>query len=230
MESPQGALDTSPTFRHESGMTVKDVQEIILARMLDIYLPPTHLRQNQQAQQELLRGYEEALARFAPATLERAWHEVVGKHQFWIWPHAGTFAATCERLEPARHTPAESHESSQKRQAQEMTDTFTRKYRKKSKLAQEASKAGWLPQLMEYVTASAWCQAQLICQVTHIGWSSLLLSAHLGEFHSATEAFQAFRATLGEHLEKGEIQVKVPKGLIARWKEEAQTRQGRERS
>lgn len=203
-------------------MTTEDVHEIIFKRMLQVYLPPLHLRNNREGQEIALRGYEHALFGFKPETLEKAWEKVTSSHEFWSWPHAATLAACCAEIEPVkRRSFEESPEATRQRQAREMAEKFTADYRKNAYLARMAKKAGWIAPLMEYVTASASLQAQLICSVENIGWNACVLTSQLGKFNSSEEAFHAFRATLSDHLDRGKIVVDVPKNRISAWKDEA---------
>jgi hypothetical protein len=194
------------------------VRQAILEPMLQLYLPPLHLRADAQAQAGALALYEQALAPFDRGTLERAWQHVVANHAFWVWPNPGAIVAACQRCE-SRPRPS-SDEAQRQAQALEQAEAYTARYLKTSQLAKLARREGWAGRLNEYVAAAAWVQAQLICGVQHLGWDAILVR-DLGRFRSSREAFEKYRNTIADPAERGHIRVHVPPSCIRRWKEEA---------
>ena len=92
---------------------------------------------------------------------------------------------------------------------------------KTSQVARLAWREVWAGQLLDYVQAAAWVQAQLICQVQHIGWDTKLAEG-LGQFHSSQEAFAAYRRTIERPVERGQIRVTVPPSRLRRWQRSVQ--------
>jgi hypothetical protein len=194
------------------------VRQAILEPMLQLYLPPLHLRADAQAQALALALYEQALAPFDRGTLERAWQQVVAHHAFWVWPNPGLIAEACRHCESRPRPP--SDEEQRQAQALELAEAYTTRYLKTSQLAKLAKREGWAGWLRDYVAAAAWVQAQLICRVRNIGWDGRL-AQDLGRFHSSGDAFEAYRQTIIKPVERGQIRVHVPPSRIHRWKVEA---------
>ena len=173
------------------------VQEIILSPMREMYLPPLHLRQNHEAQGRAMAAYERALGRFSAATLARAWDKVVAEQTYWVWPNPGVIVEACRQCEPRNKPPSE--EEQRQAIAHEMADQYVSRYMKTSQVAKLARREGWAGRLREYVHDVAWVQAQLICQVRHIGWDARLADG-LGRFGSSAEAFAAYRPTIDKQV------------------------------
>jgi hypothetical protein len=194
------------------------VRDLILGPMLELYLPPLHLRRNAQAQARALAAYEKALERFDRETLQRAWDKVVAQQQFWVWPNPGVITEACRQCEPRTKPPSE--EQQRQGRAREMVEAYTGRYAKTSQLAKLARREGWAGRLYEYVADAAWVQAQLICKVQHIGWNAKLAEG-LGHFRSSAQAFEQYRHTLAiaNAVERGQVRVHVPAARIREWKE-----------
>jgi hypothetical protein len=195
------------------------VREAIIEPMLVTYLPPQQVRHDSAARNRALAEYTKTLAPFDRETLERAWELVKATHLLVIWPAPGTIAEACRQCQPKPRPPTEEERQRQKSLA--MADAYTARYMKTSHLAQLARQEQWADRLREYVAATAWVQAQMICQVRHIGWDKLLLPD--GErYRSSQAAFEAIRPALARQVEKGTIQVHIPQARIRQWKDEAQ--------
>jgi hypothetical protein len=197
-------------------MTQSDAQALI-ARMVERYPPPQHLRGQPEAQAAVLADYEQALAPFDADTLAKGWAKVVSEHAFWVWPNPGTMAEACRHCQPKPPPPTQQEQRRAK--ALEMADAYTARYCKRSHLAKLAKQEGWMPKLHEYVAAAAWLQAQLICQVQPIGWDKLLLP-DADRYRSSQAAFEALRQTIAPQIEKGTIRVHIPPARIRQWKDQ----------
>jgi hypothetical protein len=193
------------------------VRETIIEPMVELYLPPQHLRGDREAQARALEVYGQALDPFDRETLTRAWRQVVAGHAFWVWPNPGLLAEACRQCEPRPRPP--SDEAQRQAQAMELAETYTARYLKTSQLARLARREGWAASLREYVCDAAWVQAQLLCRVQNMGWNARL-AKDLGPFRSSEEAFEAYRRTIGNPVERGYIRVHVPPSRIRRWKED----------
>jgi hypothetical protein len=198
------------------------VRDIILQPMQEMFLPPVHLRRHADAQARALDAYAKALAQFDSDTLQRAWQQVVARQTYWIWPSCGAIVEACRQCRPRPAPPTE--EQQRKAKALDMADAYAGRFMKTSHLAQLAVREGWSGRLREYVTDAASVQAQLICGVRDVSFSSNLLDGP-NRFHSAREAFAAYRQTVDEQIERGEIDVQVPPARIQQWQE--QGRHGR---
>jgi hypothetical protein len=184
--------------------------------MRALYPPPQHLRDDSRALTLALTSYEAALAGFDRGTLQRGWEKVVADHNFWCWPNPGLIVEACRQCEPRPKPPSE--EEQRRQQALEMAQAYTARYMKTSQVARLARREGWAGQLLDFVQAAAWVQAQLICQVQHIGWDTKLTQG-LGQFHTSKDAFAAYRKTVEKAVEHGHIRVTVPQARIRTWKE-----------
>jgi len=194
------------------------VRDIILEPMLSLYPPPTHLRGNQQAQQRALAAYEKALAGFDRNTLQRGWENVVARQARWVWPSPRIIVEACRKCRPK---PRLSAEQQRTQKAIALAEAYTAQFMKTSYLAKLAREEGWAGRLRDYVADAAWVQAQLLAQVSNVGWNARLADG-LGQFRSSQEAFAAYRKTIAEALEQGEIRVSVPRSRVQAWKEQAQ--------
>jgi hypothetical protein len=193
------------------------VREYVLDRMVQLYPPPTHLRGDEAQTNAALAEYERVLAPFDRETLARAWDKVVAEHSFWVWPNPGLFAEACRQFAPKPTAPSEKEQRRQ--QALELADHYTHRYMKMSHLAQLARAEGFEPELLAYVQAASWVQAQLIAGVRDIGWDSVLVpDAHA--YGSAREAFAAYRQSIARTVEQGRISVRVPPSIVRAWKAE----------
>ena len=193
------------------------VRDIILRPMQALFPPPTYLRSNPEDLALALAAYEQALGRFDRDTLQRGWDHAVAEQEYWCWPTPATLVAACRRCEPRQKPPSE--EERRQEQAFAIADAYATRYMKTSHVARVARQEGWAGRMREYVHDAALVQAQLICQVGHIGWNAHLADG-LGEFHSSQEAFAAYRKTVAKTVAKGQIRVTVPPCRIRRWKEE----------
>jgi hypothetical protein len=192
-------------------------RDIIIEPMLELYLPPLHLRQDAQAQERALAAYEKALAGFDRDTLQRGWNKVVAQQTYWVWPNPGTIAEACRQCQPRPTRPSEEEQRREK--ALDMAEAYTARYMKTSHLGRLARQEGWSGRLREYVADAAWVQAQLLCQVKNIGWNARLAEG-LGTFHSSAEAFAAYRKTITHSIERGQIRVHIPQARVRQWKEQ----------
>jgi hypothetical protein len=194
------------------------VRDLILEPMLELYLPPTHLRADAQARERALAAYEQALARFDRDTLQHAWDRVVADQAFWVWPNPGTIVAACRQCEPRTKPPGEEEQRQAKALA--MAEEYAGRYMKTSQVAKLAKREGWAIWLREYVADAAWVQAQLICKVQHIGWNAKLADG-LGHFSSSAEAFEQYRRTpaVVNAVERGQVRIHIPAARIREWKE-----------
>jgi hypothetical protein len=181
--------------------------------------PPTHLRGDAEAQKQFLADYEQVLSGWSQEVLEAAWPDVLSRQEFWIWPRPQQIHDACKQIASQRQQPI-NHEE-RRREAEELANRYTHKYLRRSQLAKLAEKEGWITSLTHFVQESAWVQAQLLCKVSSIGWDTSI-AAHLGEFHSSQEAFNAFRQTVAGAIRRGRIEVHVPPALIRAWKDEVQ--------
>jgi len=199
-------------------MAVEAVRDLILKPMLELYLPPLHLRRDGQAQARALAAYEKGLERFDRETLQRAWDKVVAEQEFWVWPNPGTIVTACRQCEPRTKPPGEEEQRQAK--AREMAEEYAGRYMKTSQLAKLAKREGWSGRLCEYVADAAWVQAQLICKVQHIGWNAKLAEG-LGHFRSSAEAFEQYRHTpaAANAVQRGQVRVHVPAARTREWKE-----------
>jgi hypothetical protein len=193
------------------------VREVILGPMRALYPPPQHLREP-KALEIALAAYETALARFDRETLQKGWDKIIADHNFWCWPNPGLIVEACRQCEKRPKPPSE--EEQRRQQALEMAEAYTAHYMKTSQVARQARRDGWAGHLLEYVQAAAWVQAQLICQVRHIGWDTKLAQG-LGQFRSSSDAFLAYRKTAEKAVERGLVRVSIPQSRIHEWKEQS---------
>ena len=91
-------LDTLNNIAVSMTKAVRDV----ITRMLALYPPPMHLRQDGEAREAALESYAKVLERFDRATLERAWEKVVAENKYWVWPQPGLIVEACELFAPRR--------------------------------------------------------------------------------------------------------------------------------
>ena len=193
------------------------VRDIILKPMCELYLPPLHLRRDADAQERALAAYATALAPFNRDTLQRAWQKVLAEQTYWVWPNPGTIAEACRQCQPKPTPP--SDEEQRKEKAVQMADAYTARFMKTSHLARLARREGWSGRLREYVQDAAWVQAQLLCRVRDIGFSSNLIEGP-GRFHSSREAFAAYRETIDTAIRSGSIRVRIPATRFRTWKQQ----------
>ncbi len=195
------------------------VREVILAPILDLYVPPPQVRYDRRARERALAEYTQALAPFSRSTLSKAWELVRETHELSIWPSPGVIARACRQC--ARQTQAPSQDEAKRQQALDLADAYTAKYMQTSTLAKLARQEHWAGRLQEYVAAASWLQAQLLCGVQQIGWDRVLLPED-SRHRSSQEAFAAIREDMARPVEKGTIRVTVPPERIRQWKELAQ--------
>ena len=193
------------------------VRDIILKPMQELYLPPLHLRHDVDAQARALAAYETALAAFDRDTLQRAWEHVVAHQSYWVWPSCGTIAEACRQCRPRPEPP--SDEEQRKEKASRMADAYAARFMKTSHLAKLAAREGWSGRLREYVTDAAHVQAQLLCGVRDVSFSTNLI-ADRSRFHSSREAFAAYRKTIDTTVQSGSINVPIPPDRIRRWQDQ----------
>jgi hypothetical protein len=194
----------------------RTVQDIILKPMQELYLPPLHLRHDADAQTCVLDAYAKALAPFDADTLQRAWQKVIAEQTNWIWPSCGSIAAVCRQCQPKPAPPSE--EERRREKALQMADDYAAQFMKTSHLANLATREGWSGRLREYVYDAAWVQAQLLCHVRDVSFSTNLIESP-SRFHSSREAFAAYCQTIGHSTERGEIHIGVPPARIQEWQE-----------
>ncbi len=199
-------------------MSRETVREVIIARMLALYPPPRHLREDAQARAQALAEYEQVLAGFDRDTLEKGWVKAVAENPYWAWPSAGEIAAACRLLAP--RPPATSDQEARREQALALADAYAAHYLRSSQLSRLARREGWEPRLAQYVRAAAWVQGQLLCGLKQISWDAALL-AEREKFHSSQEAFAAYRQRVAPAIERGRIRVHVPVERVRQWRERA---------
>ena len=163
------------------------VRDLILKPMQEIYLPPLHLRHDADAQARALDAYAAALAPFDGDTLQRAWENVVARQTYWVWPAAARSSRPAGNASPGRRRPAE--EEQRKAKALDMADDYATQFMKTSHLAKLAAREGWSGRLRDYVTDAAFVQAQLLCHVRNVSFSTNLIE-NPGRFHSSQRSIR----------------------------------------
>jgi hypothetical protein len=143
------------------------IREAVIEPMLALYVPPSHLRHDGQAQEQALAAYQKALAGFDRDTLQRGWEKIVSHNTYWAWPTPAEIAQACRQCQPRPKPPGE--EEQRKEKALGMAEAYTAHYMKTSYLARLARQEGWAGRLREYVADAAWVQGQLIAGVRSIG-------------------------------------------------------------
>jgi hypothetical protein len=191
----------------------------LLARMQAELPPPTHLRADTRAREMFLADYERVLAPWPEEVLDAAWPVVLARLEFWIWPRPQQILDACKQI--VGHVRPPSTLEQRRTRALGLADRYFRDYRRRSLLARRAAAEGWLEPLLHFVRESAWVQAQLLAEVTPLGWDASL-ARHLGKFHSSAEAFAAFRWTIAGAVDRGRIEVRVPPSLLREWKTRSQ--------
>jgi hypothetical protein len=188
-----------------------------LARMQAELPAPTHLRANAKARDTFLADYERVLSGWSKEVLDAAWPVVLSRLEFWIWPRPQEIHDACKEV--ARRVQPAGEFAKQHEEAQQQADRFVKHYRSHSAVVKLADREGWTQPLMTFVRESAWVQAQILCKVRHIGWDTKI-AKHLGRFRTSQEAFDAYRQSISGALQRGRIEVRVPKTLIQEWKEQ----------
>jgi hypothetical protein len=161
------------------------IREAVIEPMLALYVPPSHLRHDGQAQEQALAAYQKALAGFDRDTLQRGWEKIVSHNTYWAWPTPAEIAQACRQCQPRPKPPSE--EEQRKEKALGMAEAYTAHYMKTSYLARLARQEGWAGRLREYIADAAWVQGQLIAGVHSIGWNARLADG-IGQFRSSAEA------------------------------------------
>jgi hypothetical protein len=197
------------------------VREVIITPMVELYLPPLHLRADPAARIRALDAYEKALAPFDRDTLQRAWEMVVAQQTFWVWPNPGVIVEACRQCQPKPKPP--SVEDQPRTKALKMAEEYVCKYMRTSQLAKLGTREGWEWHLRKYVMDAAFVQAQILCGTDHIAWN-IHLADELGDFASSQQAFVEYRKTIDNAVERGKIRVTVPRVRIRQWSEEGRQR------
>jgi hypothetical protein len=193
------------------------VRDLILKPMQELYLPPLHLRHDADAQARALAAYETALASFDADTLQSAWQNVVARQTYWIWPACGSIVEACRQCQP-KPSPT-SEDERRKVKAFHMADDYATDFMKTSHLAQLAAREGWSGRLREYVTDAAYVQAQLLCRVRNVSFSTNLIEGS-ARFHSSRQALTAYRKTIDSAVQSGSIDVRIPPPRIRQWQQQ----------
>jgi hypothetical protein len=141
-------------------MTTQDVQKAIIEPMTATFVPPKHLRFQSEYQECALREYERSLERFDREILEQVWREVCQTHRYNVWPTPATFVQTALTIQNNQRqgSPTEQKQT----EALGLMDAYVSRVSKTSQLAKQARRDGWFGDWYNYVTASAWVQAQML--------------------------------------------------------------------
>ncbi len=195
-------------------MTEDDVHKHIIEPMTVTYLPPKHLRyQPEDVQEKALGQYVKALSQFDEETLEQAWLQVLQDHQYAIWPTPGKIARVAKSL--ARTS---GNEQPLNQRAHEMVTEYMAHFAKTSKIYRVAREQGWSGRLLTWVEAAATVQAQLIVGISGVHWDPVLTT---DEDHTSSQvALQSLKRRFAKPVEKGKIQVSVPKQLQQQWRQQ----------
>lgn len=190
--------------------------EAFLKRMTRRYRPPRWLAGSEDNTEEALDDYRRSLSRYDGEVLDRAWHLLVGRHRFWSWP------SIVEALEVAEQARREINPSGKQDWAEEATrlaDEYVKRFMK-SAAATRATAAGYGAQMKAYAEAAAWVQAQLVEGRQGVGYNAAVLF-QCGE--SVEEREEFFRQAK-EQAREGEIKVKPPRALLAKWQAQGEGR------
>ena len=199
-------------------MTRKDVQEVVLGPMLDVYMPGQHIRHDHHAQHRALNQYVMALEKYDRPTLERAWSIVRDTHELVVWPTPQQFVEAAKSIQPN----VLGEETLKRQRAEAMKDSKLREYAKNSKLFKQAEREGWGTPLLQYVEEQLWIQSQVLAGCRGVGFEAHLLGTDT-KVSSAQEAFDQIRDWLGDRFatERKLIVKPPPAKLLQRWKESA---------
>ena len=201
-------------------MTRKDVDEVILKPMLDVYMPGHHLRGHAEAQSRALAQYANALERFDRSTLMRTWEVVRDRHELVVWPTPQQFVTVAASIQPN----CVGEETQKRHHAEEMRDTKLRDYQRTSQLFKQAERDGWGTPLLHFVEEQLWIQAQVLAGCRGVGFDAQLLGRDT-EMASSQDAYNQIRDWLGDRfVNEQKLIVKPPPAkLVQRWKEMAHT-------
>lgn len=188
----------------------------ILKPMRQLYPAPRHLRGDEDAFEAALTAYRQALSRFDSAVLRRTWQRVVETNELWCWPKIGELVRAAEQFDRQSHPLAQADDWVER--AQTRADGYVRKFLKSNRHATRAREGGYEGSLRQYVAAAAWVQAQMIEGREGVGYDHAVLFP--GPRDEAAEG--RWFAEARERASAGEIDVVVPRSLVARWRQEAE--------
>ncbi len=201
-------------------MTRADVNEIILTPMRACFMPGTHLRGRPDLQDRAIDEYTHALENYSRTTLERAWTHVRDEHELVVWPAVSQFVRAAKTFDTRPTQQAQADQRLER--AVNMTDDKLNDYRRSSTLYRQAVREGWDRDLIAFVEAQVWIQAQLLTGCTAVGFDPRLLGKDTPG-QSCDQAMAEIRTWMGDRFrDEGKPRVKPPPvNLVHKWKANA---------
>ncbi len=210
-------------------MSREDVIQIILPQLSALgspgerFFPEANLT-HEEIWERIARQYIETLERFDASVLEKAWNRVRQQQTHSFWPSPGKIYQAALAVQ-AKDRPL-SENAVKRQEARQMAEAYEKRFfASRRKVVKESRTAHWTGYLREFVSNAAWVQAQKLMNCDDISCDAKLLAAGLTGKAPASvgDILDAYlnQQHVSQAIEKGEIDVRVPRQIIEKWKNRA---------